>query len=168
MQTAMQPDLLRNTRTLFAQMKGDRMIQDRVTLQLSIEEEEADTERLDGLTIQMLRDLVEIGADAVERPKPADSTAPGRKGDAFTLGALLLVAAPAILPNLIQYLQAWTLRGENRKIKIKTPQGLEIEFTPHKKLSETELLALVEDLSEVAQKPVEPGAGEDKKSPEKP
>jgi hypothetical protein len=104
----------------------------------------------------------------VERPKPADSTAPGRKGDAFTLGALLLVAAPAILPNLIQYLQAWTLRGENRKIKIKTPQGLEIEFTPHKKLSEAELLALVEDLSEVAQKPVEPGAGEDKKSPEKP
>jgi hypothetical protein len=138
------------------------MIQDRVTIQLSIEEGDADTERLDGLTIQMLRDLVEVGADTVERPKLKDSTAPGRKGDAFTLGALLLVAAPAILPNLIQYLQAWTLRGENRKIKIKTPQGLEIEFTPHKKLSEAELLSLVDKLSDVTQMPADPGTAGDK------
>jgi hypothetical protein len=70
----------------------------------------------------------------------------GSKGDAFTLGALLLVAAPAILPNLISFIQSWALRGENRKVKIKTPDGLEIEFTPEKKMSEAELLALVDKL----------------------
>jgi hypothetical protein len=39
------------------------------------------------------------------------------------------------LPKLVEFLQAWTLRGENRTVRIKTPGGLELEFTPEKKMS---------------------------------
>ncbi len=122
------------------------MIQNNVSFQITITEEEAEPERLDRLTIQLRRDLLDLGVDRAERPagKPAE---PGSKGEAFTLGALALAAAPALLPNLVAFIQSWVLRGENRKIKIKTPEGLEVEFTPEKRMSEAELLALVEKLS---------------------
>ena len=120
------------------------MIQNNVTFQITISEEEAEPERLDQLTIQLRRDLLDLGVDQASRPAGA-APVKGSKGDAFTLGALLLVAAPAMLPNLISFIQSWALRGENRKVKIKTPDGLEIEFTPEKKMSEAEL-ALVEKL----------------------
>ncbi|MFB0533374.1 MAG: hypothetical protein ACETWR_00155 [Anaerolineae bacterium] len=55
---------------------------------------------------------------------------------------------PAFLPKLVEFLQAWTLCGENRTVRIKTPAGLELEFTPEKKMSEAEVLALVEKLAQ--------------------
>lgn len=122
------------------------MIQDKITIQLTISEEEAEPERLDLLTIQLRQDLLDLGADSVSQPA-AGPPEKGSKGDPFSIGALLLVSAPALLPNLISFIQAWALRGENRKIKIKTPEGLEIEFTPEKKMSEVDLLALVDKLT---------------------
>lgn len=123
------------------------MTSSEVQLYLTITEENADPERLDELTGRLLRDLRDSGAESVERS--SGGAAPdGTKGDAFTLGALALVAVPAFLPKLIDFLQAWSLRGEeSRKVKIKTPTGLEVEFTPEKKLSQDELLALVERLA---------------------
>jgi hypothetical protein len=95
----------------------------------------------------LLRDLRELGAESVERPS-GESVPEGAKGDAFTLGALTLAAVPAFLPKLVEFLQAWALRGESRTVRIKTPAGLEVEFTPEKKLSEAEVLALVEKLAQ--------------------
>jgi hypothetical protein len=118
-----------------------------IQLHLTITEADADPERLDDLTGRLLRDLRELGAESVERPSGGAVPA-GAKGDAFTLGALALVAVPAFLPKLVEFLQAWSLPGESRRVKIKTPTGLEVEFTPEKKLSQAELLALVEKLSE--------------------
>ena len=122
------------------------MIQENITIQMTISDEEVGSERLDEQTTLLMQDLLELGADSVSKPAggPAEK---GRKGEAFTLGALLLVAAPALLPSLIRFIQAWALRGANRRVKIKTPEGLEIEFTPEKKLSEADLLALVEKLT---------------------
>lgn len=117
-------------------------------IELDIELTEADTdpERFDQLTYQVMNDLYELGAESIERPK-GGPIPEGAKGDPITLGALALIAVPAMLPNLVSFLQAWTLRGENRKVKIRTSAGLEVEFTPDKKLSETELLSLVQKLS---------------------
>lgn len=119
-----------------------------VQLALTVTEADADPERLDELTGHLLRDLRELGAESVERP--SGGAAPGgAKGDALALGALALVAVPAFLPKLVEFLQAWSLRGESqgRRVKIKMPTGLEVEFTPEKKLSQAELLALVEKLT---------------------
>lgn len=141
------------------------MTDDRIILELSLSEENAEAEMLDGLTTQMLKDLMEIGADSVERPRAEGAPPGGTKGEVISLGVLILAIAPVALPSLIKFLQAWTLRGENRRIKIKTPQGLEVEFVPEKRLSESELVALVEKLSKI--EPPKPDAGSGA-APEKP
>ena len=123
------------------------MTSSEIPLYLTITEADADAERLDELAGRLLRDLRELGAESVERPS-GEAVPEGAKGDAFTLGALTLAAVPAFLPKLVEFLQAWALRGENRTVRIKTPAGLEVEFTPEKKLSEAELLALVEKLAQ--------------------
>jgi hypothetical protein len=114
----------------------------------TVTEEDTDPERLDELTRHLMRDLRDLGVESVERPS-GGVVPEGAKGDPFTLGALALVAVPAFLPKLIEFLQAWSLRGEeSRKVKIKTPAGLELEFTPEKRLSGAELVALVEGLAQ--------------------
>ena len=123
------------------------MTSSEIPLYLTVTEAEADAESLDELTGRLLRDLRELGAESVERPS-GEAVPEGAKGDAFTLGALALAAVPAFLPKLVEFLQAWALRGESRTVRIKTPAGLEVEFTPEKKLSEAELLALVEKLAQ--------------------
>jgi hypothetical protein len=123
------------------------MISSEIQLDLTIAEVGVDSKRLDGLTIRLMKDLRELGVESVKRPS-SGKVPEGAKGDPFTMGALALVAVPVILPKLIEFLQAWSLRGESRKVKIKTPAGLEVEFTPEKKLSEAELLALVKKLAQ--------------------
>lgn len=123
------------------------MTPNEIQYRLTVTEADADDERLDELTRRLMRDLRDLGAESIERPS-GEAAPEGAKGDPFTLGALALVAAPAFLPKLVEFLQAWSLRGESRKIKIKTPAGLEVEFTPEKKLSQAELLALVKKLAQ--------------------
>jgi hypothetical protein len=123
------------------------MTSSEIPLYLTITEADADAERLDELAGRLLRDLRDLGAESVERPS-GEAVPEGAKGDAFTLGALALAAVPAFLPKLVEFLQAWALRGENRTVEIETPAGLKVKFTPEKKLSEAELLALVEKLAQ--------------------
>lgn len=118
-----------------------------ILVQLTIAESNADNERIDALTRRLMRDLQDLGAESVERPGDEPIPAGGKAADAFTLGALALVAVPAFLPKLVEFLQAWTLRGENRTVSIKTPAGLEVEFTPEERLSNDDLLTLVERLT---------------------
>ncbi|MFB0534924.1 MAG: hypothetical protein ACETWR_08080 [Anaerolineae bacterium] len=123
------------------------MTSSEIPLYLTITEADADAERLDELAGRLLRDLRDLGAESVERPS-GEAVPEGAKGDAFTLGALALAAVPAFLPKLVEFLQAWALRGENRTVEIETPAGLKVKFTPEKKLSEAELLALVKKLAQ--------------------
>jgi hypothetical protein len=115
-------------------------------LVVTIAETGAGDEWLDHLAHNLMQDLLDLGVESIERSH-GESIPEGSKGGPFSLGALTLVAVPAFLPNLIEFLQAWTLRGEHRKIKIKTPAGLEVEFTSERRLSQEELLTLVEKLA---------------------
>jgi hypothetical protein len=119
-----------------------------IDLSIAITEADADDERLDELTGHLMRDLRDLGVDSVERPETG--VAPeGSKGDAFTIGALAMAAMPAVLPNLVRFLQSWTLSSrKQRAVKIKTPSGLEVEFTPEKRLSKLEILELVNNLTD--------------------
>ena len=123
-----------------------------VQLDLFIAEPDADAERVDALTRRLMRDLRDLGAESVVRPAAESTPKGGKAAGAFTLGALALVAVPAFLPKLMEFIQAWTLRGENRVVKIKTPNGVEVEFTPEKRLSQDELLELVEKLAQANEK----------------
>ena len=120
-----------------------------VKLHLTIAESGADAEWIDDMTRRLMSDLRDLGAESVERPTGEPAPEGSKVADTFTLGALALVAVPAFLPKLVECLQAWVLRGEKRTVKVKTPAGLEVEFTPEKRLSQDELLALVEKLTKV-------------------
>jgi hypothetical protein len=120
-----------------------------VQLHLTIAEPGTDAERVDDLTQRLMRDLRDLGAEYVERPTDGPTLEGAKGADVFTWGALALGAAPAFLPKLVEFLKEWTLRGEKRTVKIKTPAGVEVEFTPEKRLSQDELLALVQRLTHV-------------------
>lgn len=116
-----------------------------LSLALAVSEADADDERLDHLTGRMIRDLRDLGVESIERE--AGGTAPeGAKGDPFTLGVLALAIVPALLPKLVDFLQAWTLRRRARTIKLEMPGGVVLEITPEKRLTDEELVALVEKL----------------------
>jgi hypothetical protein len=123
----------------------ETMASTEIQLDLTITEADADAEGLEKLTGHLMRDLRKLGAESVERPS-SGPVLEGTKGT-FTPGALALAAVPAFLPKLMDFLQAWSLRGESRTVKIKTPAGLEVEFTPDRRLSQAELIALVEKLT---------------------
>jgi len=132
------------------------MPEDKLVLYLSLSAGEADPERLEELTRLMIGELGELGVDSAERwvegradGMEENEPLSGIKGDPLTIGAILLVALPALLPNLVVFLQTWSLRGENRKVRIKTPAGVEVEFSPEKRLSQAELMALVEALGKI-------------------
>ena len=61
-----------------------------------------------------------------------------------------MAVLPTVVPELIKFLQAWSMRGQNRTVKIKTQAGdrsLEVEYDP-KTMSPAELKSLVEMLNE--------------------
>ncbi|HJS28333.1 MAG TPA: hypothetical protein VJ768_01835, partial [Anaerolineales bacterium] len=113
-----------------------------LTLTINIAETGSDAEQLDDLTRHLQRDLYDLGVEEAERP-PGSLTPVGAKGDPLSIGALALVAVPAVLPNVVSLLQSWVLRGQGRTVRIKTPAGLEVEFESEHRLSQDEILALV-------------------------
>jgi hypothetical protein len=117
-----------------------------IQLSLTISEVDADPERLDELTGYLLRDLRELGVESVRRSS-GGPVPEGAKGAASAVGTLDTVAMPSFLPRLFGFLQSWSQRDASRAVKIKTPNGLEVEFTPEKNLTQGELLALVKELT---------------------
>ena len=118
------------------------------TLQLRIQlyEDGADDQRLDRLITPLLQDLRRSGAKSVDREEK-ENIESGAKGDPFTIGALVLVAVPAVLPQILAFLQNWLIEG--RKIVVESPSGAKLQFVPDRKLSKSELLALVKQLNQI-------------------
>ncbi len=90
------------------------------SVSLLVSEKDADPDRVDHITRQLRRELLELNAGPVElvpAPKPDPHA---KAADPVTLGALAIAVLPGVLPKIVEFLQAWVLRGSNRTIKIKT------------------------------------------------
>ena len=80
-------------------------------------------EDLDALTRELRNEIHEFGVESV-RLHTAHATPSGTKSvEAVTIGALAITVLPAALPRLIEFVQAWTLRGKDRTVKIKATVG---------------------------------------------
>ncbi|HZD56073.1 MAG TPA: hypothetical protein VE136_05085 [Anaerolineales bacterium] len=116
---------------------------------IRLQGEEIDPERLDRLTRQLRSELLDLEVESVDFVQ-GDQLPEGVKGaDAITLGALAVAVLPTFLPKLVEYLQSWTLRGEGRRVKIKSQVGdrsIELEYMPQA-MSQQELKTLVETLT---------------------
>jgi len=88
-------------------------------------------EDIDTLTRRLRTEIQEFGVETVTL-QTTDSVPSGTKSvEAVTLGALAVTILPQMLPRLIEFLQAWSLRGKDRTVKIKASVGdrsVDIEY----------------------------------------
>ena len=86
-------------------------------------------------TRQLRTNLMNMdGIAAVERPSPSTGEdVSGAKGDAVTLGALILAVAPGAVSATIDFLKDWLVRKSDEKIRLRLQQGdhlTELEYNP--------------------------------------
>lgn len=106
-------------------------------------------DELDLQTRSLRSELLELGAIAAELVRGESAPEGTKSAEAVTLGSLALVVLPSFLPKLVDYLQSWTQRDENRRVKVKTQVGdrsIELDYLPAS-LSSKELAHLVETLA---------------------
>lgn len=87
-----------------------------------------DAPELERLTQRLRRELGQLEVESIE---PIRRAVPSHAKSAMAaeLGQLLIVVLPAVLPKLVEFLQAWCLRNRTQKIVIEH-DGLRIEFPP--------------------------------------
>jgi hypothetical protein len=116
---------------------------------LNIEVGDIDTDTLDKLTRGLRSELLELGVNSAELVTSTDVPEGAKSPEAITWGALAVAVMPTFLPRLVEYLQSWSMRGENRRVRIKTQVGdrsVEVEYSPSA-LSQDELARLVDKLT---------------------
>jgi len=115
--------------------------------------ENLDLDQIDSLTRQLKNEIIEQGIDNVEIATE-DEVPPGIiSADAVTWGVLAVSVLPNVLPKLIEFLQSWTMRGESRKIKVRSQisdHSIELEYSPTN-ISNKELKELISVLYESIQ-----------------
>lgn len=88
-------------------------------------------EDIDALTRRLRSEIQDLGVENVAL-SAAGTTPSGTKSvEAVTIGALAVTILPPMLPRLIEFLQAWSLRGKDRTVKIKASVGdrsVDIEY----------------------------------------
>lgn len=112
--------------------------------------DEVDPDELDRQTRQLREELLEVQVESVDFVKTAGPPEGTKSAEAVTLGALTLAVLPGLIPKLVEYLQSWTMRADNRKVKVKTQVGdrsIELEYSPAN-LSPEELDNLINTLTE--------------------
>lgn len=110
--------------------------------------EEADREELDRLTRQLLKELTEVEVESAAILKMGEVPEGAKTAEALTIGTLAVAVLPVFFPKLIDFLQAWTLRGGSRSLKIKTQVGertVEVEYSPDN-MTKSELMDIVKTI----------------------
>jgi hypothetical protein len=105
-------------------------------------------EDLDVLTRRLREELGDLDLDSVSLVKEGAAPSGTKSADAVTLGALAITLLPSVLPKLIECIQAWSLRGQNRTVKIKANVGdrsIELEYSAG--MSEAALKGLIDTLT---------------------
>jgi hypothetical protein len=95
------------------------------TLIIDVAAENATDEELDRMTRQLLAELRGTDVRSAELAKGNDVPS-GSKGEAITLGSIVLELLPAVLPGVIALVQAWVARGKGRSVRFRG-KGIEFE-----------------------------------------
>lgn len=132
------------------------------TFVLNIQAGDIDPDTLDQLTRGLRGELLELGVDSAELVSAGEAPEGAKTADPVTLGMLAVAVLPAFLPKLLEYLQSWSMRAENRRVRVKTQAGdrsVEVEYSPSA-LSQEEIAQLVRTLAgslEETKKPADEG-----------
>ena len=88
-------------------------------------------EDVDALTRRLRSEIQDFGVEDVTLKTTTAVPAGTKSVEAVTVGALAITLLPQLLPRLIEFLQAWSLRGKDRMVKIKASVGdrsVDIEY----------------------------------------
>jgi hypothetical protein len=88
-------------------------------------------EDVDALTRRLRSEIQDFGVEEVTLKTTTAVPAGTKSVEAVTVGALVITLLPQVLPRLIEFLQAWSLRGKDRTVKIKASVGdrsVDIEY----------------------------------------
>lgn len=119
-------------------------------LKLHLLEDGSDNERLRKASTRLIEDFNASYINATLSSQENIDEPDNSKGDPFTIGALILVTIPTVLPQVFNFLQSWVI--ERRKIVLEAPNGAKVEFVPDKKLSQEEILLFLEKLNKLQKK----------------
>ncbi len=98
-----------------------------ITIQVKLDDN--DQEELDALTRQLLDELNQQDVDSVDLAILGAAPEGTKAADAIALGSLAVVVLPTLLPKIVEFCQAWALRGQGRTVKFKGKVGgQDIEF----------------------------------------
>jgi hypothetical protein len=115
---------------------------------------DADTEETDRLTRDLLAEIRELDVESAELERGEDAPEGSKAAGAASVGALAVAVVPTLLPKLVEFLQAWSLRGKGRTVRIRTRVGdreVELEYSPQT-MSPSDLKSLVDTLTETLAK----------------
>lgn len=109
-----------------------------------------ESDELDRLTRNLRTELLELNVERVDLASGSTAPPGTKSAEAFTLGTLVISTMPVFVPKLVEFLQSWVMRAEDRKVKIKSQVGdrsIELEYSP-KAISQEELKQLIGTLSD--------------------
>src|SRR2546425_4583661 len=103
-----------------------------VTLMLHIDAEaDVDADKLSQLTGYLRSELEDMDIESVTDVRNQAVPSGAKVVDPLTAGALVVAVLPAVLPKVMEFIQAWTLRGQGHTVKIKAQCGdrsVEVEY----------------------------------------
>jgi hypothetical protein len=88
-------------------------------------------EDVDAMTRGLRSEIQDFGVEDVTLKTTTAAPAGTKSVEAVTVGALAVTLLPQVLPRLIEFLQAWSLRRKDRTVKIKASVGdrsVDIEY----------------------------------------
>lgn len=115
-----------------------------IELNIEVSASDASEDDIDRMTRHLLSELRDLDVESAQLAKGGPAPV-GSKGDAITMGAIVLELLPAVLPSVLGLIQSWVARGRGRTIIFK---GMGIEFEG----SSEELQKILEMLSKGGEK----------------
>jgi hypothetical protein len=100
---------------------------------LEIDIEEGDRDDVDRACRQLLTEVRDLEVESVDLVRGEAAPEGAKVAGAVTIGALAIAVLPTVLPRLVDFLQHWSLRGGDRKLRLKAKvegRELEVEFAP--------------------------------------
>lgn len=105
------------------------MTQDISNFTLQIMDVNATGDDLDEMARLLIQELKEMEVESVDLVSAGIAPAGTKSVEAITTGAIALAVLPTFLPKIVDFVQAWSLRGQGRTIKFKGKiSGQDIEF----------------------------------------
>ena len=102
---------------------------DLTQLNIEISAVDATEEDIDYMTRQLLSELRDTHVESAELVRGGKAPHGTKSVDPVMMGNIAIAVLPAMLPKIVETIQAWLLRGNNRTVKFNGKVGKEnIEF----------------------------------------